>query len=392
MKAIKLNPIVLGILGVMLAPAAVFAANDDIVNESQSEKSQAQETTASDPSSIVPNLKENKAPLTVNKGNFVAAPIPFSNPTIDYGLAGLVGYFYPQTDEQKSVQPPSVTGIAGFYSSNESWGAAVGHASYWDNNNWHLKGGVAYTDLKLPLVSTELIGIPLAVDWDITGYGALLELERRISGNWFVGLNGVFIDFEQDFSVDFSSIHFDLRNEIISAGLGAGIIYDSRDMPTNPYDGYYFKLNGTVFNDAIGSDTNFESYSLEFDGYFPVHESVTVAYKLKGCMKEGEVPLWAACRLGLRGFSATQYMALGAIETEAEARWRFHKRWGLVGFVGAGKLDDVNHVDKSDDIIPSYGIGVRFMLQPAERINLRLDYARSSNNNSAVYFSVGEAF
>ncbi|MDO6619807.1 BamA/TamA family outer membrane protein [Shewanella sp. 6_MG-2023] len=387
MKAIKLKTIVLGLLGVILTPAISFAANDSTVKEGS-----ANDSAANEPSSLVPNLKENKAPLTVNKGNFVAAPIPFSNPTIDSGLAGLVGYFYPQTDEQKSVQPPSVTGIAGFYSSNDSWGAAVGHASYWDNNNWHLKGGVAYADLKLPLVSTELLGLPIDVDWDISGYGALLELERRISGNWFVGVNGVFIDFEQDFNVNISSIDFDLRNEIVSAGLGAGIIYDSRDVPTNPYDGYYFKLNGTFFDDAIGSDTNFESYSLEFDGYFPVHESITVAYKLKGCLKEGNVPLWAACRLGLRGFSSTEYMALGAIETEAEARWRFHKRWGLVGFIGAGKLDDVNHADKSDDIIPSYGIGVRFMLQPAERINLRLDYARSSNNNDALYLSVGEAF
>ncbi|MFV7771078.1 BamA/TamA family outer membrane protein [Shewanella marisflavi] len=385
MGTIRLNPIILGLLGMVLAPA--FAANDDMVSDS-GEKPGA----ANEPSSLVPNLKENQAPLTVNKGNFVAAPIPFSNPTIDSGLGGVVGYFYPQTAEQKSVQPPSVTGVAGFYSSNKSWGAAVGHASYWDNNNWHLKGGVAYADLKLPLVSSELLGVPLDVDWDITGYGALLELERRISGNWFVGVNGIFIDFEQDFNVDISSIHFDLRNEIVSAGLGAGIIYDTRDVPTNPYDGYYFKLNGTVFNDAIGSDTDFESYSLEFDGYFPVNESVTVAYKLKGCLKEGDVPLWAACRLGLRGFSSTEYMALGSIETEAEARWRFHKRWGLVGFVGAGKLDDVNHVDKSNDVIPSYGIGLRFMLQPAERINLRLDYARSSNSNDALYLSVGEAF
>ncbi len=42
-------------------------------------------------------------------------------------------------------------------------------------------------------------------------------------------------------------------------------------------------------------------------------------------------------------------------------------------------------------MIPSYGIGLRFMVLESQRINMRLDYGRS-NGSDAVYLSVGEAF
>ena len=55
--------------------------------------------------------KTAQSPYVVSKGDFVAAPIPFSNPTIGSGLAGVLAYFYPQDTQQKASQPPSVTGL-----------------------------------------------------------------------------------------------------------------------------------------------------------------------------------------------------------------------------------------------------------------------------------------
>jgi len=46
---------------------------------------------------------------------------------------------------------------------------------------------------------------------------------------------------------------------------------------------------------------------------------------------------------------------------------------------------------REDEPIPSYGAGVRFMVLGAKRINLRLDYARSTDSD-AIHVSVGEAF
>jgi len=46
---------------------------------------------------------------------------------------------------------------------------------------------------------------------------------------------------------------------------------------------------------------------------------------------------------------------------------------------------------RENEAIPSYGVGVRFMVLPAKRINLRIDFAKSVDSD-AVHVSVGEAF
>ena len=97
------------------------------------------------------------------------------------------------------------------------------------------------------------------------------------------------------------------------------------------------------------------------------------------------------CRIPLRGFSATDYLARNSVSAQFEARWRARKKWGLVAFAGGGYLVSSYVESDNRDVIPSYGIGLRYMVLKAKRINLRLDYARSRDSD-AVYFSVGEAF
>ena len=62
-----------------------------------------------------------------------------------------------------------------------------------------------------------------------------------------------------------------------------------------------------------------------------------------------------------------------------------------MGFVGAGYTGDSFSGIRDHEAIPSYGLGLRFMVLQEKRINLRLDYARSTDSD-AIHFSVGEAF
>ena len=64
----------------------------------------------------------------------------------------------------------------------------------------------------------------------------------------------------------------------------------------------------------------------------------------------------------------------------------------MVGFAGAGRVDDLFGRQGKDETIPSYGVGVRFMVLESQRINLRIDYGRSDKGNEAWYLSVTEAF
>ena len=74
-----------------------------------------------------------------------------------------------------------------------------------------------------------------------------------------------------------------------------------------------------------------------------------------------------------------------------EARWRLNSRWGVVGFAGGGYIKESQFDFRGNNFIPSYGVGLRFMLLKAKRTNLRVDYARSKDSD-AFHVSVGEAF
>lgn len=365
----------------LLCASAAFA-------ESQVET----DTTTPQPrATYAPDVRGEPSNLKLEKGNFVAVPIPLSDPTLGSGLVAGGGYFYPQTEEQKKTQPASVTGAGGMYTNNGSYAFGAGHEAFWKNDTWRLVAAAGYGDLKLELLAPDASPRGSSVAWDVRGGFAYAALSRKVSGRWYAGLFGRFVDINQDIIIDLPSRHFDLPAETKSGGLGVSVAYDSRDMPTNAYEGRLFQA-GVLFNEqSFGSDNSYQSYKLAYRSYHQLQTPVVLAWQVVGCRKSGKVPIWDACRLGLRGFPATDYMGKSSLMGQFEARWRISKRWGLVGFAGAGQITKSFSELRDHDIVPSYGVGVRFSVLPVKRINLRVDYGRSTDSD-AVYLSVAEAF
>jgi hypothetical protein len=340
---------------------------------------------------IAPDIREDDNKLKIQHGDFVAVPIPISNPTLDTGLVAGAAYFYKQTEEQKKVQPASVTGVGALYTSNDSKALVLGHQNYWKNDTWRFTGFIGAADLRLSLLLTDESQAGENIDWQVSGEFLFAKLSRRLTGDWYGGFNVRTISAKQGFDVSEPIYGFDLGNQAQSTGLGAAIEFDARDMPFNTYSGQYFKADALFNDEALGSDNTYQSYSLEFRSFHEVAESLVLAWELRGCMRVGSTPLWDACMVGLRGFPVTDYLVKEVASGQLEARWRLNERWGLVGFAGAGYVADSFSGIREYEPIPSYGAGVRFSVLAAKRINLRIDYARSRNSD-AVYVAVGEVF
>ena len=340
---------------------------------------------------ITPDISEADLPLSIRDGNFVAVPIPFSNPTLGSGLVGGVAYFYPQTDAQKASQPPSVTGIGAMYTDNDSWGVALGQSAYWDEDRWRFVGVLGYADVTLPLLVAGETSRSLEIDWLLRGTLVYTSLSRRFGTAWYAGLAVQYLDIEQDFSFEFFTPDFVLGNRIRSVALGPSLSYDTRDVPANAYTGRYFKATAMANNEGLGSDLDYESYSLAYRSYHQVLPSLVFAWEAVACMRSDDVPLWDACMIGLRGFASTDHMGKSSLRAQAEFRWTMSKRWGLAAFGGAGQITESLIGSRDHDIVPSYGAGVHFTVQPEQRIVMRLDYGRSSGSD-AWYLAVGQAF
>ncbi|WOJ96585.1 BamA/TamA family outer membrane protein [Congregibacter brevis] len=350
----------------------------------------AQESVTDTRPSIAPDIREDDTKLKLQRGDVVIVPIPISNPTLGSGLVLGGAYFYSQTEEQKKTQPASVTGAAGVYTDNNSRAFTLIQQNYWNQNKWRFTGAAGAADLRLSLIAPEDVSTS-SVDWRIRGEFVFARLSRKISGNWYGGGTLRFADIAQDIETTVQSNDFDTSPDVRAAGLGATVEYDSRDMPLNSYSGRYFKVE-TLFNDeAVGSSQTYQSYNLAYNSYHAVADNLTVAWEFQGCQRVGGAPLWDACRINLRGFAATDYLGKVSTSAQIEARWRVSERWGLVGFAGAGQVSRSFSESEDRSLIPSYGVGLRFMVSKAKRVNMRLDFARSQDSD-AIHFSVGEAF
>ena len=346
---------------------------------------------------IAPDIREDDSRMKIQRGDLVVVPIPISNPTLESGLVAGAAYFYAQTEEQKKLQPASVTGAAAMYTSNDSRAFAVVQQNYWRDDKWRFTGAVGAADLRLSLLTFDLSSGERSLNWRIDGAFLFAKLARRLRGNWYGGVLTRLVDADQSIetapssSTDVTPSGFDTGSNTRSVGLGLYLEYDERDNPLNSSDGRYFKFDALFNDEAIGSNKTYQSFSAAFKSYHRLTESTVLAFEAQSCKRSGTAPLWDACTVKLRGFSATDYLGNASASTQVEARLALNDRWGLVGFAGAGYVGDSFSGIREHEPIPSYGVGLRFMVLKAKRINLRLDYARSTQSD-AIHFSVGEAF
>lgn len=349
------------------------------------------ESAASEGSELLPDIREDESKLKYRKRNFVVVPIPMSNPTLDTGLILGAAYFWPQTEQQKAAQPASVTGAAAMYTSNDSKAYGIAQSNYWHEDRWRFEGVLGYADLQLELRAPSTAGTSPRVGWAIQGNFFQGELLRQISGDWYAGVLGRYFSLDQTFDINIPSPDFALTAQTEAVGLGVKTQYDSRDMPFNSYAGRLFEIDALFNSKALGSDNDYQTYKAKYRSYHRLNESVVLAWELQGCTISGKAALWDTCKIPLRGFPATEFLGNASASGQAEGRWQFHLKWGAVAFAGAGYVKDSFSDFLENEPVPSYGIGLRFMVLDSHRINVRLDYARSRDND-AVYLSVGEAF
>lgn len=341
---------------------------------------------------LAPDIREDETKFKVQKGNFIVVPIPISNPTLDSGLVVGGAYFYPQTEEQKKRQPASLTALGGLYTSNDSRAVVIAQQNYWKNDRWRFTGAAGAADLRLSLLAPDETGDGSSVDWRINGGFAFAKLSRRIKGDWYGGVFTRIVDADQSIATASADAESEfLLGDVTAVGLGAVFEYDARDNPFYSTTGRYFKIDVLLNDESIGSDQTYQSYSGAFRSYHKLSDSVVLAWEVQGCKRGGTAPLWDACTIKLRGFSATDYLGKVSASGQVEARWQLSKRWGMVGFAGSGYFGGSFNDFRSREAIPSYGAGIRFTVLPAKHINLRVDFARS-NDSDAIHVSVGEAF
>lgn len=71
------------------------------------------------------------------------------------------------------------------------------------------------------------------------------------------------------------------------------------------------------------------------------------------------------------GYSGGKYRSNQVHAIQAESRWRFSRKFGMIGFLGiATAIEGLGKIAE-DELSPVVRLEFRFMIIPSERINVR---------------------
>jgi len=333
------------------------------------------------------------------RGEFVLAPMPLVNPTIENGLSLVVGYLY-RVDASDEKTAPSATMLAGFKTSNGSWMASAVQSLHLSRDRFRVLGLAAHTDINYAFfgIGQAAGSAGVSVELNQAGNVGLVEGLVRVLPNTYVGARYQIVDMtvasrglQVPDGPTFPGIDADLR----TASLGPRFDFDTRDNPFYAAHGTQVRGIVNIYGSAVGGTRRYEGYEASLNRYHAIGARNVFAWHAGMCAVDGPAPFYDLCLLGknqdLRGYITGQYRDRTLLAAQAEWRTELWWRFGATVFVGGGQVQESFRDFTWNDILPGYGVGARFTLAKQNHVNLRVDYGWGKDSR-ALYIGVIEAF
>jgi outer membrane protein assembly factor BamA len=184
-------------------------------------------------------------------------------------------------------------------------------------------------------------------------------------------------------------------NGAIGSALGLVGVYDTRDNVINAYKGKLIEVSSYFYNRFIGATFNFVNLNGIYQQYWQLRKKHILAVQSKLRFAFGDAPFLDMSTLGnddiLRGYAKNRFRDRHFWGAQAEYRFPLFWRFGAVVFGGVGDVFS-DHKDLAFSSVKySFGGGLRFVINPAERLNIRFDYGYGREGGH-FYFVVAESF
>jgi hypothetical protein len=339
----------------------------------------------------------------LDRKGFLPVPVVISDPAVGYGGGVALAFFHrPEgaalertaTDGRKQMIPPNIYGVAGMKTENGSTAYGAGAVLHFKDDRWRYTGGVAKASFNLDFYTPGNVLPEVGIGYSSDGYMAFQKIARRLGDqSLFLGLQWIYMDLDIGFDVDSDRQYFkphELNRK--TSGLGLSLQYDQRDNSFTPNSGWLGMLEGNFYDDAIGSDNDFQSYRAHAFGYLPLADKRLVL-GLRGDVRwvGGDVPFYRLPYIDLRGIGSARYQDTRAATIETELRWNLTPRWAAIGFLGAGRTWGVHSSFSGATSQVAKGVGGRYLVARQLGLYVGLDYAFGPEDDT-VYVQVGSAW
>jgi len=336
--------------------------------------------------------------VSQNGNGFIYFPIIFYTPETKMAGGAAFTYYYREKGAKPNIRPSTITPVI-IYTQNKQIISQLSGDLYWKNETYNLLGEVGYSKFPDKFYG---IGNNTSAD-DEENYTAVIStlnlLVRKkfrkgiYLGAKYEGSHYKFLETENDGLLKKRNI---LGKEGgLTSGVGITINYDTRDNIFYTSSGCLYSISATSFSKTVGSDYNFMKYKLDFRNYFLFSSKHIFAFQAYMNIIKGDPPFTALSLFGgenvMRGYYSGRFRdkSLAAIQMDYRSPmwWRF----GLVGFIGFGDVANKLSDFELNQFKYSVGWGFRYVFDPKEKINLRLDFGYGEDS-SGVYITIGEAF
>jgi len=319
---------------------------------------------------------------------WLLVPVFNSSPKLGTTLGATAGYLHLFDPKSR----PSIFAVTGQYSSTDSIvGGAFARASF-DADHQRLNAGVTYGNIKNDYDDYLGTGVPLRNNAELRSF--IARYLYRVSGDWFVGAQGIYQNFAIAGDTAFDELVLDTLGvaPYKSGGLGLVAYYDSRDSDFKPTKGSVASINNLAYRESLGGEQDFGVYRLDFRHYVPLEGGHVFAVRQLNHLTR-DAPTQNKSPVQLRGYKVGQYNSDYMSQVEGEARLRVAERWTATLFVGvACTYGGGRSCSDSANLYPAAGAGIQYILKPQVGIVLNLEYAQGKDGNRGVYLKTGYAF
>jgi hypothetical protein len=306
----------------------------------------------------------------------------------DIGIGGGISFVHRSLEERGKplTHFPSVSGVAGFYTRNESWGGGVFHSGHWRKDTIRYTGVIFYSSINLAYYPPAFGGA--GFDFHMDGTYFVQRLALRIKDSpWFLG--GVYLFFSNEVGFKGTSLPID-PDEIDTkiGGLGPIASFDTRDYNFTTNRGLYGVAHVDFYDRVFGSDFNFTKSKLYMLGWLPYRQFV-LGFRGDVRTGAGDIPFYALPDVKLRGIPLMRYQGEYAVVAETEIRWAIARRWAAVGFAGIGKPVPESTSFGVAETVWGAGAGGRYLLARNYNMFAGIDIARGPEE-WAYYIVIGQ--
>ncbi len=349
-------------------------------------------------SSLSDTIEESK------KGMFFI-PLMYYTPDTRWAF-GAAGVYYfkiaPADSAEQNTRTSNVQMLAD-YTQNKQADLWASWNVFTRNENYLLKG-----DLRFRNFPDKFYGIGNNTSKSqIESYSYnLVQIKtmflKKIKPDFFLGFD---YEYEREYGFKYGSKDLPvstLKNGTITGyngGTGSAIgfvgVYDSRDIIVNARKGALCEVSSYLFTKQLGSTFNFFNINATYQKYWQLKKNHILAFQTKNKFSFGDIPFIDMATAGnddiLRGYPKNRFRDKNFVGAQVEYRFPLFWRVGMVTFAGVGDVFNKTADLKFNLLKYSIGTGLRFVINPLERLNIRLDYAYGSEGGH-FYFMVAESF